>query len=119
MNITPVFYNFASPNEFLKFNTLGLAHFIIANDSLVNDIDFSYTGVTVHGIIRKNETAEFRDVNMDYIYVKSSVYGLSAGVRLFVFGDRKILYGMNDNTNQQNYIPKDWNPYTFPNKFLV
>lgn len=118
MNITPVFQNFASTDSYKKFNTLGLAHIQFANDSLVNDITFSYDGINDHGIVRKNETIELRDVNMDVVYIKSTIPGLSAGIRLFVFGDRKMLYGFNDNTNQQNYLPKDWSKYSFPNEIL-
>ena len=66
--------NVTDPAAFTRIFHTGFRaqNFLLANDSL-NDIDYSFDGTIIDGIIKAGDTLELRDyIIMDKVYFKSA-----------------------------------------------
>lgn len=109
----------ASSDNYKRFDLGNFAHILIFNDSVANQLSFSIDGVTEIGFLF-NGGIEFRDANIQTIYVKSRVAGASCNYRIWGFGVRNVVYPQqqNNNTNNSPDVPKDLKPFSFGNNFL-
>jgi hypothetical protein len=87
-----VYYSGATTDAYRKFSGSQTTHLIIFNDSTTNKLDISIDGQNKIGQINESEGIDFRDVNLDDIYIKSTSAGNSCNFRLWFFGSRKQLY---------------------------
>lgn len=93
-----------SKNEYQKFEVGAFAHVIIFNDSTSNYLQFSLTGASQDGVVLPNEGIEFRDANLNTIYINSLNTGSHAPFRLWAYGKRNLLY------SQQQQAQSDFSP---------
>lgn len=94
-----------STDNYIRLDLGGLAHITLFNDSLGNVLNFSVDGNTTSGLIY-NEGIEFRDINLESIYIKSNIAGASCPFRLWAYGEaRKIYTPKSDNSQNLNSVP--------------
>lgn len=94
-----------SNDEYQKFEVGAYAHIIIFNDSPVNYLEFSLNGDSQNGVILPKEGIEFRDVNLNTVYVKNLNAGADVPFRIWAYGKREILYSKNQ-IQSTEYSPK-------------
>ena len=89
-----VYYSGTTTDSYRKYSGSQSTHFVIFNDSTTNKLDISIDGQTKIGQINESEGIDFRDVNLDDIYVKSTSAGNSCTFRIWFIGSRKQLYNV-------------------------
>lgn len=106
-----IFISGNSSDSYKRVDLGGLAHITIFNDSIGNALNFSNDGSSIIGTLY-NEGIEFRDINLDSIYIKSAVVGAPCAFRLWSYGERRTIY---KNTQQDSFnqnsppVPHDLN----------
>ena len=84
-----MFINGVATTNFTKYIT-DKAHLIISNDSLSDNLIFSFNGNNIDGILYPNEIIELLDLNENEIYIKSSAS--TVNFRLWSYGNRELIY---------------------------
>ena len=86
------YFNLATTDNFRRYNSSETAHFILSNDSPLNDLEFSIDGTAVVGMLLPEEQIEIRDANVNELHVRSRVAGAACPFRLWYFGKRNVVY---------------------------
>ena len=115
----PFFYAGSSTNNWVKLYLSPFAHVTIFNDSVANPLAISFDGQNIDGFFL-NEGVEFRDLNAEFVYIKSYNAGAPANFRLWAYGDTSVIYTVQNrgNISDNPNIPKNYNPYAFPKKLF-
>ncbi len=97
------FINGTTTDNYIRYDLGGNSHFMLANDSVANLLSFSENGQTELGFLY-GEIAEFRDANLQTIFIKSRSAGLSCNFRLWAYGQKNVVYPVAQ-SNQVNFSP--------------
>jgi hypothetical protein len=88
----PAFINLASTDNYLRFGLKSSAHITLYNGHATNNVEFSFDGITQHGILPAQVGFTLLDTNVNEIYFRSLVAGSSGIVYCWGHGERRVIY---------------------------
>lgn len=101
-------------DNYRRIDLSNTAHLIIFNDSVANVLSISLDGLTEIGFFY-NGGVEFRDINIQSVFVKSRTPGASCSFRVWGYGDKRIIYPPEQARESIKTVdvPKNFKDFTF------